>query len=225
MNRNLLKTKNSTIREFLAETLGTFTLVCIGCSANASVLLSETDCATVITCFAWGLALTAAIYVCGGVSGGHCNPALTVAFASVGKLKWRKVPHYLAAQYLGAFVGALITYCVYIDAIKNKFGNELIVDGENGTAAIFITFPNENASIGACVVDQIVSSALFLLIVNAIIDKQNMQCPNALIPIAIGFTNLSLILFSFGFNCGAPLNPARDFAPRLFTSIAGWGKG
>ncbi|RWS19449.1 water-specific aquaporin-like protein, partial [Leptotrombidium deliense] len=105
----------------------------------------------------------------------------------------------------------------------HKFGAELKVGGVNGTANIFVTHPNEKLSIDTLLVDQIVSSSLFLLIVNAIIDKKNMQCPKALIPIAIGLI-LSAILFAFSFNSGAPLNPARDVAPLLFTWMAGWGK-
>ncbi|RWS21086.1 Aquaporin-9-like protein, partial [Leptotrombidium deliense] len=158
MTRNSFKTKNTMIPEFIAETLGTFTLVCIGLSVNASVVLSGTDSATVITCFGWGLAVTAAVYVCGGVSGGHCNPAVTLAFAFVRKFNWRKVPHYIVAQYFGAFLGTLVTYFVYIDSIKHKFGAELKVGGANGTANIFVTHPNEKLSIDTLLVDQIVSS-------------------------------------------------------------------
>lgn len=68
------------------------------------------------------MALSAALYVGGGVSGGHFNPAVTIGMASVGKLPWRKVPHYFGAQYLGAFFGALFAYLVYYDAINNHFG-------------------------------------------------------------------------------------------------------
>jgi glycerol uptake facilitator-like aquaporin len=44
-----------------------------------------------------------------------------------------------------------------------------------------------------------------------------------LVPIAIGVTDLGLMIFAFGYNCGAPINPARDFSPRLFSAMAGWG--
>ena len=73
------------------------------------------------------------ILVSGGVSGGHLNPAITVAVASVGKFPWRKVgqklletsfylfyikvPHYLAGQYLGAFVASSVVFIVYWDAL------------------------------------------------------------------------------------------------------------
>ncbi|RWS18932.1 aquaporin-like protein, partial [Leptotrombidium deliense] len=81
----------------------------------------------------------------------------------------------------------------------------------------------EHVSSGTCFLDQIVGDAFFLLLINAITDKKNMACSKGLIPIAIGFTNLALVLFAYGYNSGGPINPARDFAPRLFTLIAGWG--
>ncbi|RWS18250.1 aquaporin-like protein [Leptotrombidium deliense] len=84
--------------------------------------------------------------------------------------------------------------------------------------------PNDKSSIGSCFIDPIVASSIFLIICNAIVDPKNMEVNKGIISVAIGFTNLSLILFAFGFNCMAPLNPARDFAPRLFTCMAGWGK-
>jgi MIP family channel proteins len=168
----------------------------------------------------WGMALTAAIYVCGGVSGGHVNPAVTLGMASVGKLPWRKVPHYFLGQYIGAFLGAVVTYIVYQEPLINKFGT-LSVSGDNATAGIFGTFPT--SSNGTCFLDQTIAVSFFLLLICAITDKNNMQTPKGLIPVAIGVCDLGLMIFSFGYNCGAPINPARDFAPRLFSSMAGWG--
>lgn len=168
----------------------------------------------------WGMALTAAIYVCGGVSGGHVNPAVTLGMASVGKLPWRKVPHYFLGQYIGAFLGAVVTYLVYSEALTQNFAT-LSVAGPNGTAGIFGTIPNSKN--GTCFLDQVVCVAFFLLLISAITDKNNMQTPKGLIPVAIGVFDLGLMIFAFGYNCGAPINPARDFAPRLFSSMAGWG--
>lgn len=87
--------------------------------------------------------------------GGHVNPAVTLGMAAIGKLSWLKVPYYFAAQYIGAFFGALITYLVYSDAIKAHFGDTLQTLGPNGTAGIFGTLPNENVSIGTCFLDQV----------------------------------------------------------------------
>ncbi|RWS08020.1 water-specific aquaporin-like protein [Dinothrombium tinctorium] len=204
--------------------LGTFTLTCIGCASNAYVTVAkEAAIGHVVGAFSWGLALTAAIYVTGGVSGGHVNPAVSLGLASVGKLEWRKLPHYFAGQYLGAFIGAVITYCVYYDPLTKVFGDNLQVSGPNATAGIFGTFPNENSSSGTCFLDQVVAVGFFLLLINAITDKKNMNCPKGLVPVAIGLCDLGLLVFAFGYNCGAPINPARDFAPRLLTLIAGWG--
>ena len=63
----------------------------------------------------WGYAVAVmmGVYVSSGVSGGHLNPAVTVAMSVSGKLSWKKVPFYLIAQYLGAFLGALMVYLVY----------------------------------------------------------------------------------------------------------------
>ena len=67
------------------------------------------------------------------------------------------------------------------------------------------------------------ATAFFLLIINAVTDKRNMNCPKGIVPILIGLCNLGLMVLSYGVISSAPLNPARDFAPRLFTSISGWG--
>jgi MIP family channel proteins len=221
---NKLRIKNDNLREFLAEMLGTFTLTCIGCASNAYVTVAnEGAIAHTIGPWAWGMALTAAIYVCGGVSGGHVNPAVTLGMASIGKLSWRKVIHYFLGQYIGAFLGAVIAYLVYREAIIETFGSEFKTTGVNGTAAIFGTFSNEKISTGTAVLDQIVCVGFFLLIINAITDERNMACPKGLVPLVIGVTDLGLMIFAFGFNCGAPINPARDFSPRLFSAMAGWG--
>ncbi|KAI1283111.1 Aquaporin-9 [Halotydeus destructor] len=222
-----LRVKNDAMREFLAELLGTFVLTCIGCCTNAFVTVAgEGQYGHMIGPWGWGMALTAAIYVCGRVSGGHVNPAVTLGMCSVGKLPWRKLPHYFAGQYIGAFLGAVVTYLVYRDALINKFGdNFTFADNNTATAGIFGTFSAPEVSTSTAVIDQIVCVGFFLLLICAITDERNMQTPRGLIPIAIGICDLGLLIFAFGYNCGAPINPARDLAPRLFTSMAGWGSG
>ncbi|XP_015793314.1 aquaporin-9 isoform X2 [Tetranychus urticae] len=219
-----LRTESSVIREFLAEFLGTFILTTLGCCVNAASAVSKHGAISGMTGpWGWGLALTASIYVSGGVSGGHVNPAVTLGMAAIGKLSWLKVPHYFAAQYIGAFFGAMATYFVYIEAITSNFGVDLQTEGANATASIFGTFPQSEVSVGTCFLDQVICVSLFLLIIQAITDERNMGCPKGLIPIAIGIADLSLMIFAFGFNCGAPINPARDFGPRLFSSLVGYG--
>lgn len=63
--------------------------------------------------WSWGIGVTLGIYVGGGVSGAHMNPAVSVAQACVGNLPWKKVPVYMIAQYCGAFLASLFVYLVY----------------------------------------------------------------------------------------------------------------
>ncbi|KAJ6221445.1 hypothetical protein RDWZM_007257 [Blomia tropicalis] len=142
--------KNANIREFLAELLGTCVLTCLGCAGNALVNVRDAgNVGMIVVPITWGLALTVAIYVCGGVSGGHVNPAVTLGMASVGKLPWSKVLHYFAAQYLGAFIGAVLTFVVYREAITNTKGIN------NLTMGIFGTYSAPNISTGTALLDQV----------------------------------------------------------------------
>ena len=68
-------------------------------------------------CYRWCLGATLGTLVSGGVSGGHLNPAVTVALATLGKVPWKKVPHYIGAQYLGAFIASFFVFLVYWDAL------------------------------------------------------------------------------------------------------------
>lgn len=117
-------------------------------------------------------------------------------------------------------MGAVVTYGIYSEAINNKYPDYYVI-GANGTAGIFGTFPT--SSVTTCFFDQIVATSFFLIIICAITDERNMKVPSGLIPIAIGFTDLTLMVLAFGYNCGSPINPARDFSPRILSSLLGWG--
>ena len=70
--------------------------------------------------------------------------------------------------------------------------------------------------------DQVVGTSILLFCVRAITDERNMKVPTHLVPIAVGFVVLNIGI-CFGYNCGYAINPARDFAPRVFTSMLGYG--
>ena len=94
----------------------------------------------------WGLGALLGVLVSGGVSGGHLNPAISVALASVGRFPWRKVPHYLCAQYLGALAGAGLVFLVYWDALVWYEHDRAVYRSVPETAAIFTTFPGQHLS-------------------------------------------------------------------------------
>ncbi|XP_022240309.1 aquaporin-9-like isoform X3 [Limulus polyphemus] len=172
--------------------------------------------------FAWGVGVMMGLATSMGVSGGHINPAVTTAFASLGKFPWRKVPHYLAAQHLGGFLASAVVYFTYIDALNWFDGGNRTIVGETGTGYIWATYPKEYVSIPNCFLDQIVGTGILMFTVVAVIDQRNVKFPLWGAAIAIGFM-IAALAMCFGANCMAALNPARDFATRVFTAVAGWG--
>ena len=228
--------------ELMAEFLGTMIILAFGdgCVAMAVAALPGSGRAqTTTTIFlaagdwlliAWGwcFAVAFAVWVAGGVSGAHLNPAVTLAFAVRRNFPWRKVVPYWIAQVVGAFVGAAIVFMVYDSAI-NAFNLAAKTPKGSGSAlatySIFATFPApyfHGSTVGP-LIDQIVGTAFLVLFVVAVIDARNTAVGSNLGPLIIGFI-VAAIGISYGANAGYAINPARDFGPRLFAYFAGWGK-
>src|SRR3989337_1066640 len=105
------------VREMLAEFLGTFVLIVFGLGVVAQVVLSRETAGTYLSInLAWGLAVTMACYVAGGVSGAHLNPAVTLSLAVHRGFEWTKVPGYVGAQMAGAFAASAVDL-TYLDAL------------------------------------------------------------------------------------------------------------
>lgn len=164
--------------------------------------------------FGWGLGVTMGIYVAGRISGAHINPAVTLAAASYRGFPWRKVVPYWVAQVVGGFCGAALVYWDFRPAFHN------VDPGLVKTAGVFSTSPYQGL-ISAGLLDQTIGTALLVFLIFAIIDERN-QAPQAnLIPVLIGAVVVAIGM-SFGGMHGYPINPARDFGPRLFTVVAGF---
>ncbi len=131
---------------------------------------------------------------------------------------WRKVLPYCAAQVAGAFVASAIVFATYHEALVALAGEVR----DQSTAGIWATYPQEFLSLTGGLIDQIVGTALLVGCVFAIGDKRNLNAPAFVGAIGVGLLVL-LIGMTFGFNAGYAINPARDFGPRLFTAVAGWG--
>jgi glycerol uptake facilitator protein len=228
----------TTAGELVSECVGTFILICFGDGVVAMAVagLNQSGRGTkifdasgdwLLIGWGWGLAVTFAIYVAGGVSGAHINPAVTLAFAARRGFPWRKVPSYIAAQLVGAFLGALLVYIVYKGAIDSYERANHIDRGDPNsvpTFSIFATFPAKY--LGTWVgpfVDQIVGTAFLVGFVFAVVDQFNQPVRANLAPWVVGLVVVAVGI-SFGANAGYAINPARDFGPRFFAWIAGWGK-
>ena len=211
------------MREALAEFLGTFVLILFGVGVVAQVVLSQQAAGSYLSInLAWGLAVTMGCYVAGGVSGAHMNPAVTIALAIHRKFAWGKVPAYVIAQLAGAFAAAAVVYFTYADAITHFDGGVRQVAGPQGTGGIFATYPQPFLSISGGFLDQVVGTALLMAVILAVTDARNAPPAAGMAPLIIGLL-VVVIGMSFGFNAGYAINPARDFGPRLFTALGGWG--
>ncbi|GAA0909319.1 MIP/aquaporin family protein [Streptomyces thermoalcalitolerans] len=236
-----LKRRGGLWGECMAEFLGTLVLIAFGCGSVAvavaglpgsgrtsgptTFFISSGD--WLLITWGWAMGVVFGVYVAGGVSGAHINPAVTLAFAVRRRFPWAKVGPYWAAQVVGAFAGAALVYAVYHDAI-NAFDQAMPGPKTNGhtlaSFSIFATFPAPYFQGGywGPLVDQIVGTAFLVMLVAALIDLRNMAVQSNLGPLLIGFV-VAAIGMSFGPNAGYAINPARDFGPRLFTFAAGWG--
>ncbi|XP_041853767.1 aquaporin-9-like [Melanotaenia boesemani] len=215
--------KHGIFKEFLAEFLGTFVLVLFGCGSVAQTVLSRNTLGEPLTVhIGFSVGLMMAVYVAGGVSGGHVNPAVSLAMVILGKLKIWKFPFYVIAQFLGAFAGAAAVFGLYYDAFMDFTSGILSVTGINATGHIFASYPARHLSVLGGFIDQVVGTGMLVLCILAIVDGGNIGAPKGMEPLAIGLIIMAIGV-SMGLNCGYPLNPARDLGPRLFTAVAGWG--
>jgi len=213
-----------TAREAAAEFLGTFVLIVFGTAVVAQTVLSGGANGSYLAInLGWGLAVTMGVYVSAGVSGAHLNPAVTLALAVHRGFPWSKLVPYCLAQLAGAFAGAAVTFLTYREAFDHFDGGARVVSGAKATAGIFATYPQGFLStVPGGLVDQIVGTALLLLLIFALGDAKNFAAEARLQPILVGAA-VVLIGMTFGFNAGYAINPARDLGPRLFTAMAGWG--
>jgi glycerol uptake facilitator protein len=209
--------------ELCAEFLGTMVLIALGDGVVAMVLLFGQDLPagavvkggyTNIT-LGWGLAVLMGICVAGRISGGHLNPAVTLALAVFRRFPWRKVLPYSLAQVAGAFAGAALVYVNYLPAF-HRADPDL-----SHTAGVFTTFPEFRGEWFANFFDQFVGTALLVGLVLAITDPDNQPVAVGWDPVMVGLVVVAIGV-SWGGMHGYAINPARDVGPRLFTLAAGF---
>ncbi|KAI8337279.1 aquaporin-like protein, partial [Chlamydoabsidia padenii] len=211
-------------RQFFAEFLGTFVMIILINGVSAEQILEVGSSKSWLTMsFGNGLAVLVAICISGHVSGAHLNPAVTLTFWVFSGFPRKKVLMYISAQLLGAFTGAAILYTMVrpaIDAMDH--GNRQIL-GPEGTAGIFATYPPLYAGTFTAIASEVIGTALLLLLIMVTGHPNNMPfCTMQGVMIAAG---LMAICLGLGYTSGFSLNPARDFGPRLFTAMAGYGPG
>jgi glycerol uptake facilitator protein len=207
------------MQPFTAEVLGTMLLVLLGDGVVAGVLLNKSkaqNAGWMVITTGWALGVAMAVYAVGRISGAHINPAVTIGLAVAGKFPWAEVPGYIAAQFIGAFLGAVLVWLAYLPHWAET-------EDKSSKLAVFSTIPAIRRY-PANLVTEIVGTFVLVLGVLAI-TANAAPIQSGLTPLLIGF-----LVWAIGLSLGAPtgyaINPARDLAPRIahaLLPIAGKG--
>lgn len=203
---------------FTAELLGTAILLILGDGVVANVCLARTgghQGGWMVITAGWAAAVFVAVYAVAGVSGAHLNPAVTLALALTGKFAWAEVPGYMAAQVIGAFVGAALVWLAY----RPHFAATTDAAAKR---AVFCTAPAIRSLPQNCATEAIASFVFVLAVLRIAAPAASLGALDAL-PVA-------LLVLAIGLSLGGPtgyaINPARDLGPRLahaLLPIAGKG--
>ena len=195
---------------FIAEIIGTASILLFGCGVVAGVLLDKSKsngAGWIVITFAWAIGVTLGISASGQFSGAHLNPAVTIALAVVGKFSWSLVPSYILAQFIGAMLAAFLVYLAYLPHWKETKDAGLKL-------AVFSTGPAIRNTPANFICEFI---ATFILMFAIMLIGAN-KYADGLGPIAVGILILGMGL-SFGGPTGYALNPARDLGPRIMHAI------
>lgn len=213
LRQSPLRLHNRLHVNLLSEFFGTFLLLFVGTGSIMQHALGDKLNNYNQVCMAWGILIALCVFATYHTSGGHLNPAVSLAICTLGKMPWSYLGPYALAQMLGAFFGSALSAHLYADWLH---------DAKNvpDTARIFCSFPAGNVSNYTAFIDQVAGTALLLIFVCILIDPRN-RVPAYLHPPGFGIA-IFLICSSYGMNVASPINPARDFGPRLFLFIAGF---
>jgi len=216
------------IREPVAEFLGVCILVIFGTGVDCQVVLSTNPRVSaspkgdyLSISFGWAVGTAMGVWVSGGISGGHINPAITLALATYRGFPWKKVPIYIISQLLGGIIGAALVYWNYFHAID-------IFEGGKGvrtlkTASLFSTYALDYMTNVSCFFSEFLTTAVLAVVVFAMTDKRNCPPPSGLAPLLL-FILILGIGAALGMETAYAINPARDLGPRLLTAMVGYGK-
>ena len=198
---------------FVAEILGTMLLVLFGDGVVANVVLSRSkgqNSGWIVITAGWAFAVTIAVYAVNAASGAHLNPAVTIAMAAIGKFEWARVPGYIAAQMIGAFLGATLVWLAYLPHWR-------VTEDKGLKLAAFCTAPAVRQPL-ANVLTEVIGTAALVFGLLAVLTPKNLL-PNSGFDTGFAPVLVGLIVWAIGLSLGGPtgfaINPARDLGARL----------
>jgi glycerol uptake facilitator protein len=212
------------MQNFLAELIGTMLLIILGDGVVANVVLNRTkgqNSGWIVITVGWAVAVAMAVYAVGRLSGAHLNPAVTIGLAATGSFSWAEVPSYVAAQMIGAFLGAVIVWVAYLPhwAPTQNPGDKL---------AVFCTGPAVRATVPN-LLTEIIGTAVLLFGVLAIAANAQTLSKAGDLDLTLVFSRglqpllVGVLVLGIGVSLGGPtgyaINPARDLGPRLAHAV------
>ena len=194
---------------FAAEIIGTFVLILLGNGVVANVVLKDTkgqNSGWIVITTGWALAVFAGVSVAAPYSTAHLNPAVTIASALAGKFPWAQVPVFIAAQFIGAFLGAVVVWGMYKDHFDATADAQLKLAVFSTSPAIPNTFSN--------IFSEVIGTFVLILVVFYF---TNAELASPKTPIGLGSLGAIPVAFlvwaiglSLGGTTGYAINPARD---------------
>lgn len=220
---------------YFGEFIGTLLLILLGNGVVANVVLKDTKghgAGWIVITMGWGMAVFVAVWCVAPISGGHINPAVTLAAAVAGKFEWSLVPGYIVAQMLGASAGATLVYLFYRE-------HYLRTDDQTAMLATFATIPAIKQPFNN-LFNEAVGTAVLMLAVLSVVEPsleaeatQSVAAEAQILTIGLGTLGalpVGLVVFAIGLSLGGTtgyaINPARDLGPRIahaLLPIAGKG--
>jgi glycerol uptake facilitator protein len=198
------------MQAYLGEFIGTMLLIILGDGVVAGVLLRNSKAENsgwIVITLGWGMAVAVAVYCTVRISGAYINPAVALGAAVTGGLEWALVPGYIIAEFLGAFVGAVIVYLAYLPHWAETADPGLKLGVFSTAPAIYNTTAN--------IICEIIGTFVLVFGVFGILAN---DLATGLGPLLIGLLVLGIGL-SLGGPTGYAINPARDLGPRIAHAV------
>lgn len=218
----------------VGEIFGTAVLILLGAGVCAAVTLKKSKAkgaGWVAISFGWGLGVMGGAYIANGYSGGQLNPAVTLGVA-IKTGQWSTMPYYLIGEFVGAVLGALLVWLVYMGQFHAHLTDPEVLAGHGGDPAgpstengslpggpvlgVFSTGPEIRNPVQNLLTEAIATAVLVLFILT-----QGMTDGLALNGLGILLT--SLLVVGIGLSLGGPtgyaINPFRDLGPRIVHSL------
>ncbi|KAI0371077.1 aquaporin-like protein [Pilatotrama ljubarskyi] len=219
--------------ECMAEFMGVFFYVYAGVGSTASFLLSNVAQLNGLGSLfqigtAYALGILFALVVCAPTSGGHFNPAVTIAFTILKRCPPKKALRYIVAQILGAYIACLLIYVQWYDLIKEatellEAAGKLdaVMFTSNGPAGVFALYASPGMHLGRVFLNEFVCDFMIGLVIWACLDPTNFSASPVAAPWIVSFVYAVMV---WGYSpVGVATNAARDVGARLM-AITIWGR-